>query len=469
MTKIFSKHIQFRKSLAYKLVLYYGLLLSLFLTIALNSSKFDAREFAPIPQKEQTFFIDESTQTEQLLNLDEIFDQNLSVETVNGFDVILENPSDGSLSGVNQSNIKALQFFIYQSQQTEEPLQRRFENSEIYGPFVVKSENHTYNQYFIKAVDAQKEWINTILDSPFIMAVLLMFAGIPLLIWLSFKITKPVKELTISANAVASGNLETNPKLEAEWIYEIGEVGKSFNHMVISLKNLTQQQQRMISDISHELKTPLARLQLAIAILRRKTCGLAEIDRIEAEVGKLDQLIKDLLTISREQLNYQIHKKIFVIDEIWNNVIEDAKFETSQNNIIFIIKQNIKNPESYSINGAVGLLASALENLIRNGQKYAKKMLSVSMNVEDGHLFLTVEDDGEGVPENEYENILKPFYRVDEARARETGGAGLGLAIVQNVVKQHQGTIHLDKKYGRIKNRTETSPLAFLRQKAYRL
>ncbi|HDL5444297.1 TPA: GHKL domain-containing protein, partial [Mannheimia haemolytica] len=134
-----------------------------------------------------------------------------------------------------------------------------------------------------------------------------------------------------------------------------------------------------------------------------------------------------------------------VIDEIWNNVIEDAKFETSQNNIIFIIKQNIKNPESYSINGAVGLLASALENLIRNGQKYAKKMLSVSMNVEDGHLFLTVEDDGEGVPENEYENILKPFYRVDEARARETGGAGLGLAIVQNVVKQHQGTIHLDK------------------------
>ncbi|GAB1651556.1 hypothetical protein Mh1950_19970 [Mannheimia haemolytica] len=65
--------------------------------------------------------------------------------------------------------------------------------------------------------------------------------------------------------------------------------------------------------------------------------------------------------------------------------------------------------------------------------------------VEDGHLFLTVEDDGEGVPENEYENILKPFYRVDEARARETGGTGLGLAIVQNVVKQHQGTIHLDK------------------------
>lgn len=445
MPNFIKKYLELRKRLAYKLVTSYGLLLILFITITFNLDKFDSRNFSPIPLKEQSYFKNESLDAEQTLNLDEIFERNLSVETANGFDVILEDKETGNLSGVNQSNIKPLQFFIYQSQQTKEPLKKQFENSEIYGPFAVKSENRSYNQYFIKAVDVQDKWINDILDSPILMVFLLMFAGAPILIWLSIKITQPVETLTVSANSVAKGNLEPNPKLETEGIYEIRQVGKSFNHMVKSLKTLTQQQQRMISDISHELKTPLARLQLAVAILRRKTQGLPEIERIEAEIGKLDQMIRDLLSISRNQLNYQMQKEIFSIDNIWNNVIEDAKFETSQNNIIFIIKQNIKEPESYYINGAADLLSSALENLIRNGQKYARKMLSVSINIDEGCLVLTVEDDGKGVPETEYENILKPFYRIDEARTRETGGTGLGLAIVQNVVQQHQGTIHLDR------------------------
>lgn len=445
MPNFIKQYLELRKRLAYKLVTSYGLLLILFIIIAFNLDKFDSRNFAPVPIKEQTFFKNESLEAEQTLNLDDIFDQNLSVETSHGFDVILEDKDSGNLSGVNQSNIKTLQFFIYQSQQTQEPLKKRFENTEIYGPFLVRSENRSYNQYFIKAVDAQDEWLNTILDSPIMMVFLLMFAGAPILIWLSCKITQPVEALTISANSVAKGNLEPNPKLEVEGIYEIRQVGKSFNHMVKSLKTLTHQQQRMISDISHELKTPLARLQLATAILRRKTDGLVEIERIEAEVSKLDQMIKDLLSISRHQLNYQMQKSVFSVDQIWNNVIDDATFETSQNNIILIIKQNIKSPDFYYMNGAVELLSSALENLIRNGQRYAKKMLSVSMQIEDGYLFLTVEDDGDGVPEHEYENILKPFYRTDEARTRETGGTGLGLAIVQNVVQQHQGTIHLDK------------------------
>lgn len=445
MPNLFKKYLNLRKRLAYKLVTYYGLLLSLFIIITFNIDKFDSRKFSPISQKDQFYFKNESLETEQSLNLDEVFERNLSVETANGYEVILEDKESGNLSGVNQSNIKSLQFFIYQSQQTQEPLQRRFENIEIYGPFIVKSPTHTYNQYFIKAVDAQKEWLNTILDSPFLMTLILMFSGIPLLLWLSFKITKPVQNLTDSANAIATGHLETNPKLENERIYEIREVGKSFNHMVTSLKDLTEQQQRMISDVSHELKTPLARLQLATAILRRKAGELPEINRIENEIGKLDQMIKDLLVISRQKLNYQIHKKIFKINEIWQDVIEDAKFETSQNNIVLIVKQNIENPALYSINGSQDSLASALENLVRNAQKYANQIIAISIDIQDKKLILVVEDDGKGVPEDEYENILKPFYRVDKTRTRETGGTGLGLSIVHNAVQQHQGDIHLTK------------------------
>lgn len=445
MPNLFKKYLNFRKRLAYKLVTYYGLLLSLFIAITFNIDKFDSRKFSPILQKDQLYFKNESLETELNLNLDEVFERNLSVETANGYDIILEDEETGNLSGVNQSNIKSLQFFIYQSQQTKEPLQRRFENIEIYGPFVVHSSTHTYNQYFIKVVDAQQEWLNTILDSPLLITLILLFLGMPLLVLLSFKITKPVQNLTASANAIATGHLEPNPKLEKEGIYEIREVGKSFNHMVTSLKDLTEQQQRMISDVSHELKTPLARLQLATAILRRKAGELPEINRIENEIGKLDQMIKDLLVISRQKLNYQIHKKIFKINEIWQDVIEDAKFETSQNNIVLIVKQNIENPALYSINGSQDSLASALENLVRNAQKYANQIIAISIDIQDKKLILVVEDDGKGVPEDEYENILKPFYRVDKARTRETGGTGLGLSIVHNAVQQHQGDIHLTK------------------------
>lgn len=445
MSNLFRKYLAFRKHLVYKLVTYYGLLLTLLITVAFNLDKFDARNFSSIPQKEQIYFENESLKTAQNLNIDEIFENNLSVETENGFDVILEDKASGNLSGVNQSNIKALQTFIFQSLRTEEPLQRRFENSEIYGPFIIYSTKRAYNQYFIKAVDAQEEWLNIVLDSPILMAFLLMFAAAPLLIWLSFKITQPVKNLTVSANAVATGNLEINPKLETEGIYEIREVGKSFNHMVQNLKIMTEHQQRMISDISHELKTPLARLQLATAILSRKIGNSPEITRIENEITKLDKMIKDLLEISRQQLNYQKNKTIFTVNEIWDEIIEDMKFEASQNNIIFLIKQQIKQPENYFINGSNDALSSAIENLLRNGQKYANRMLSISMNTQNNYLWITVEDDGQGVPENEYENIFKPFYRIDEARTRETGGTGLGLAIVQNTIRQHHGHIKVNK------------------------
>ncbi|HGO5855019.1 TPA: envelope stress sensor histidine kinase CpxA [Mannheimia haemolytica] len=445
MRNLLKKFRQFRKRLAYKLIIYYGLLLTLFIAIAFNLDKFDSRKFSPISIKDQTYFKQESFETQQKLNLDEIFKRNLSVETQNGYDVILEDTKTGNLSGVNQSNIKALQVFIYQAHQQDEPLKCRFENIEIYGPFVVHSPQNTYNQYFIIAVDSQKEWLNTILDSPLLVSLLLLVLGVPLLLGLSFAITRPVHNLTISANAIAEGNLEINPKLETEGIYEIREVGKSFNHMVKNLKDLTNQQQRMISDISHELKTPLARLQLATAILRRKYSESVEINRIEAEIEKLDQLIKDLLVISRQKLNYQIYKEIFKINEIWDDVLEDAKFETSQSNIILVIKQNITNPEFYTVNGSQESLSSALENLVRNAQKYTNNMISISMDIENEHLILTVEDNGAGVPESEYENILKPFYRVDEARTRETGGTGLGLSIVHNAVQQHQGSIHIGK------------------------
>ena len=99
------------------------------------------------------------------------------------------------------------------------------------------------------------------------------------------------------------------------------------------------------------------------------------------------------------------------------------------------------------INGNQGQLSSALENVIRNALKYTKSHIEVTLHLEREQLFIAIDDDGEGIPETEYENIFKPFYRIDEARTRETGGAGLGLAIVASVIKDHQGKVLASKSH----------------------
>ena len=110
-----------------------------------------------------------------------------------------------------------------------------------------------------------------------------------------------------------------------------------------------------------------------------------------------------------------------------------------------MVENNLNTKEHYQLNGNTGLLSSALENIIRNAQKYAKSIIKVQISItqeqEQDLLFIVVDDDGEGVPDHELEHIFRPFYRVDEARARKTGGTGLGLTIVANAVQQHQGKV----------------------------
>ena len=151
------------------------------------------------------------------------------------------------------------------------PLQRRFGNIEIHGPFILSSSTRNYYQYFIEEVDPQQEIINTLFDYPILMFFSLLAICTPLLLWLSWRIAKPFKELRISADAVATGNLMVNPKLETEGINEFRSVGRSFNRMITSLEKLTSYQQRLLSDISHELKTPLTRMQLAVSLIRRRS------------------------------------------------------------------------------------------------------------------------------------------------------------------------------------------------------
>lgn len=443
MPKRFQKIINIRHYLAYQIFASFLVIIVIILAIAIALPYLDARSFNPIDEKPLPFFKSESRNTELEFNLDEIFERNLSVQTVNGYDVILVEPNSNTLRGsFSDTQTKILQEFSFHATNITEPLQRRFDSTEVYGPFLVKGNARDYYQYFVdNRFQPQREIVNQIFDHPWLMILILLGMSMPILIWLSWSIAKPVKNLRLAADAVSIGNLSIHPELEEEGVKELRRVGRSFNQMILSLQQLNTHHQRLLSDISHELKTPLTRMQLAVSLIRHRHGESNELARIENEIFKLNTMILDLLALSREQLNQHLKYEIFPIVFIWDEIFENAKFEFGQSHIKLLIEQHIVSPENYLMNGNAGMLASALENIIRNAKKYARTMVKVSLYANDTNLFIMVDDDGPGIPDGDYERIFQPFFRVEEDRARQTGGTGLGLSIVSNAVQKHNGTV----------------------------
>lgn len=431
--------------LFFQLFFYFGGMFIIVLLLTFFVSDLDDRKLVPLNEKDITFLNKEIVKLQNRYNFDNIFEKDLSIQTPSGLDLILVDRQTNIVSGMEQSNIRPLLAFLYQTEDDSSPLARSFDNLRVNGPFFIDTANHEYKAYFLYPVKAQKEWINDLYDNPVKMIVLLLIIVIPIIFFLSWRITRPLKELRATANSVARGSLVVNPQIEAQGIKEFRAVGRSLNYMIQSLQSSKDHQQRLLSDISHELKTPLARLQLATAILKKKNGETNETKRIENEIQKMNSMVLDLLSLSRLQLDQHVSRAIFPAEDIWHNILEDAKFETSQNNLALLIENNIKDKAHSTLNGNVAVLSSALENLIRNAQKYAKSKIKVEMSLTQENqrdvLLLAVDDDGEGVPDAELEHIFRPFYRLDEARARHTGGTGLGLTIVANAVNQHEGSV----------------------------
>ncbi len=419
----------------------------LFITFAF--SQLDERRLVPIKEQDVSFLKKESEKVKKRFDLDDAFERDISIETPNGLELILVDKETDIVSGMNQSNVKPLLAFIYQTEGEDHPMARSIDNYRINGPFPLETVKRKYNAYYLFKVKTQETWLNNIFDNPLMMTAALLAFTLPVIFILSWRITRPLRALRLTANAVARGSLQINPKIERQGVKEFRDVGRSMNYMIASLEELSQHQQRLLSDISHELKTPLARLQLATAILKKKIGESNETQRIENEIQKMNVMVLDLLAISRQQVNQHVTRVIFMVDDIWRDVLEDAKFETGHNNIALVIKNELPSYKNFYINGNVALLASAMENIIRNAQKYAHSQINVVISLENENenenenerLVISVDDDGPGVPESELEQIFRPFYRIDEARARHTGGTGLGLAIVANAAKQHRGTV----------------------------
>ncbi len=280
-------------------------------------------------------------------------------------------------------------------------------------------------------------------------AVSILIAGL-VCYMLGLYLTSPLKKLQSTVKAFAEGNLDVrvSPEL-AKRRDELADLGHEFDQMAERIAGLISSQKRLLADISHELRSPLARLAVALELARKNSDGRAimALDRIEQEAERVNKLVGQLLAITRlESGAERVPPEMVVLEELVQQVIDDADFEAKPRHK----RVRAIELEQCRVRGSSELLRSAVENVIRNAIRYTAPGTDVEvwLRWRLDTAVLSVRDHGPGVPESELEHIFEPFYRVSEARERASGGVGLGLSIAERTVKLHGGSIRAENVPG---------------------
>jgi two-component system sensor histidine kinase CpxA len=257
-----------------------------------------------------------------------------------------------------------------------------------------------------------------------------------------------VTKLRDATRELAAGNLSVRvvPRLGGRRD-ELASLAADFDEMAEKIQLLLESQRRLLGDISHELRSPLARLNVALELARQRSGSEAQtaLERIQLEAETLNEMIGQLLALTRIETGAEeIAKTKFDLKKLVADVANDANFEARARERA--VKFN--SSDTAVMEGAAGLLRGAIENVVRNAVAYTAKGTTVEIELThsgpdtaDRSARIVVRDHGPGVPEESLTKIFRPFYRVDEARDRAAGGVGLGLAIAERAVNLHGGTI----------------------------
>lgn len=264
---------------------------------------------------------------------------------------------------------------------------------------------------------------------------------------LARSLAKPIEQLRSTTHELSDGDLTARVNRDLlKRRDEIGELGKDFNLMAGHIESLVDAQRQLITDISHELRSPLARQTVALGLARRRGNEdvMPALDRIAREANRMNEMIGQLLDLSRVESGADAVTPTRIdVATLLEEIVQDADYEARDNG------KSVKlvTSETGNINGAVELLSSAFENVIRNAVRYTAPETTVEVGLRreslngSNNLLVTVRDHGKGVPEESLSSIFRAFYRVDAARDRKSGGSGLGLAIAARAIKLHDGQI----------------------------
>jgi two-component system sensor histidine kinase CpxA len=264
--------------------------------------------------------------------------------------------------------------------------------------------------------------------------------------FLASYLTSPILRLRKAAQKLAAGDLSARVGKFGRSKDEVSQLVHDFDTMAEQIEKLVNAQSRLLKDISHELRSPLARMTVALELARQRTGTEAEgvLDRISLEASRMNELIGSLTTIARLESGAGTVKKVSVhLEEIVEEVARDADFEAQARNC----RVEAEILDELPVEGDPALLRSAIENVVRNATRYTREGTTVKVRAEklqrqnSTQSLIAVTDYGPGVPEDALERIFQPFYRIDDSRGRSTGGVGLGLAITDQAVRLHGGSV----------------------------
>jgi two-component system sensor histidine kinase CpxA len=261
-------------------------------------------------------------------------------------------------------------------------------------------------------------------------------------------ITAPILRLRKMSQRLAAGDLSVRAGSElAQRRDEIGDLVRDFNAMASRIEELVSRQRQLTSDVSHELRSPLARLNVALDLGRERKGDDPAFEQMEEDIRILDEMIGRLLTIAKlDASSPQVPMMDLDLADILSQVARHAEFESKEPSGAV----RLTSAGECIVSGNAELLRSAIENVLRNAIRYTESGTRVEIrtapeNSASGAMIrMVVRDYGPGVPDSELKNIFQPFYRLTDARDRQSGGAGLGLAIADRVVRIHGGTIRAE-------------------------
>ncbi len=238
--------------------------------------------------------------------------------------------------------------------------------------------------------------------------------------------TRPITNLARAAERFGKG--EEIEKFKPSGAMEIRQAGEEFDKMRKRILRHLKQRNEMLSGISHDLRTPLTRMKLQLAFIKNDDLS----KKLSEDINEMEKMLNEYLQFTRS--SYSEKDEMFNLSELIEKIIE--KYD-NQN-----ISKNLA-PRIY-INGKKNLINRCINNLVDNALKYASKV-KVDLAKKNKNLFISINDNGPGIPKNEHENVFKPFYKIDKGRADSKASVGLGLSIASDIIKSHGGNIKLEK------------------------
>ena len=341
----------------------------------------------------------------QDLNIDYIEDKNFNYE----YDERWFSPIDRTLRRELKSKFGSGDFW-FNTTNYKELIDLRVKYQTGYFKFLVPKDRVTSSSARIFAI-----WIT-------VPAFIMVFIS---LIFLKNQ-TRPITNLAKAAEKFGKG--EEIEEFKPSGAAEIRQAGFEFDKMRKRIVRHLNQRSEMLSGISHDLRTPLTRMKLQIAFIKDKKLA----DKLTEDINEMEKMLNEYLQFTSSSY-----------------LEKDEKFNLSQLIDKIVKKYNNKNistdlSSEIFINGRKNLIQRCINNLIDNGIKYGNKV-SIDLVKSKNNLFIKIEDNGPGIPEKEYENVFKPFYKIDKGRADSKSSVGLGLSIASDIIRSHGGNIKLEK------------------------